>query len=351
MSKPFLLALDDEQDNLDLIQRALRSEYEIVTRTSGKDALQLFDDHDFAVILSDQRMPEMTGVEFLQESLKRQPTAIRVLITGYSDIESVIEAVNKGAIHRYVKKPWRKDELIREINEATERQTLLFENQRMIKELKDANEKLAAQHQLLQKNLDDRSKQLLETNEKLQILNEVLKSQSMHDGLTGLVNHISFQHRLREELSRAVRNNSPLSLLFIDVDHFKNFNDKNGHQAGDELLKIVADLLSKSSRADAAKLRQSDIVARYGGEEFAAILPDTPIEGAMIKAERIRKAISQLEFKGMENQPMKHMSVSIGVASYPTDALTAEKLIEFADSAMYDAKHSGRNQVKSFKLK
>ena len=349
MTKPHLLAVDDEQDNLDLIQRALRTEFDVSTSLSGKDALRLFEDKDFTIILSDQRMPEMTGVDFLKESLKRQPTATRILITGYSDIESVIDAVNKGSIHRYIKKPWRKDELIREIQEALQFQRLVFDNQRMVEELRDANEKLEAQQLLLQKNLDERSRELFEANQRLTLLNEKLKSQSTRDGLTDLYNHISFQQKLRDEMERARQRTSPLSLLFLDVDHFKNFNDKNGHPAGDDLLKTLASLLTKSSRADNTNARNPDIVARYGGEEFAVILPDTPFEGAMIKAERIRKAVHQLVHPGMESQPSGRITVSVGVASYPEDAIDSEKLIEHADRAMYVAKHQGRNQTKAFR--
>lgn len=346
MAKPLLLALDDEKDNLDLIQRALRPDFEVITALSGKDALEQFSDKDFAVVLSDQKMPNMTGVEFLQESLKRQPGTVRILITGYSDIDSVIDAVNKGSIHRYIKKPWRKDELVREIKEAMQLQSLIGENKDMIHALKVANQKLEEQQAMLRKNLDERSKELFEANRHLTELNEVLKSQSMKDGLTGLYNHKAFQEKLRAELAASKENNLPVSLIFFDVDHFKQYNDKHGHQAGDELLKMVGMLLSKTSRVEHSQARNMDTIARYGGEEFAVILPNTPIEGALIKAERIRKMIHQHTFFGMETQPLGKITVSIGIATFPDDAKSAEELIELADQAMYASKRAGRNQVK-----
>ncbi len=346
--KPKVLALDDERDNLELLKRALRKDYDVYTETSPIKAIELLNDNDFDIILSDQRMPELTGTEFLAKTLERQPTAIRMLITGYSDIEAVIEAINKGSVHRFIKKPWRKEELLQEIDNTKKLLRLSIENQEMFKALKEANEKLEQQQKLLLQDLDGRSKDLYAANEELKRLNEQLKGQSLRDGLTNLYNHRAFQQRLKEEAFRALRNKLKLSLLFIDVDHFKNYNDKNGHQAGDDLLRVMAELLVSSSRSKASQVRSSDIVARYGGEEFAVLLPDTPLEGAKIKAERIRKAVELAVVPGMENQPLKHMSVSVGLACLPDDAQTPELLIEYADQAMYQAKHSGRNQIKTY---
>ena len=344
-----ILAVDDEKDNLDLLKRALRKDYEVFSSTSPQEALVLLEDHDFHVILSDQRMPDMAGTEFLAQSLERQPSAIRILITGYSDIDAVIDAINKGSIHRFIKKPWRKEELIREIHTTEKLLTLMLENRQMVKALKKANDQLERQKELLAKDLDDRTKDLYRANEELKKLNEQLKGQSLRDGLTNLYNHKAFQQRLREEVYRSLRNNDKLSLIFIDVDHFKNFNDVHGHQAGDDLLRLIAALLASSSRSHNAHVRGSDVVARYGGEEFALILPETPLEGAKIKAQRIRKAIEEQKVEGMESQPLKKITVSVGISTLPDDAETPETLIEHADQAMYAAKHSGRNQALAYK--
>jgi diguanylate cyclase (GGDEF)-like protein len=160
------------------------------------------------------------------------------------------------------------------------------------------------------------------------------------DGLTMLYNHRYFQERLRQELSQAKRQESSLSIVLLDVDHFKKYNDQNGHPAGDELLRQLSRLL-----ANEVGNRESDILARYGGEEFILMLPFTPLEGALIKAKRIQEAVAGHSFLHAEKQPLGCVSVSIGVASYPSNALEAAELIEKADQALYAAKSAGRNQV------
>jgi two-component system, cell cycle response regulator len=343
-----VLVVDDEVDNLDLLKRVLHKEYDVYAAESGEAALKLMEEHDFFLILTDQRMPKMLGTEFLEESVKRDPSAIRILITGYSDIESVIDAINKGAVHRYIKKPWNREELRREIELSIQIQRLVVENQQLVKTLQETNKRLGEHEVLLRKGLDDRSRQLLDTNEELRKLNQRLEGLTMQDGLTGLYNHRAFQQRLREEVARASRANKPLSLLFFDIDHFKKYNDTNGHPAGDELLKGIAGILTGDSRLNTEKnwgVRASDIVARYGGEEFAVLLPETPLEGAGIKAERIRKSIAGHNFQHMESQPEKRVTVSIGVACFPDDANRAADLVDCADKAMYLAKRTGRDRV------
>lgn len=174
------------------------------------------------------------------------------------------------------------------------------------------------------------------------------------DGLTKLFNHRYFQERLEQEVSIARRQHSMVSVLLMDVDNFKNFNDTNGHPAGDKLLRELSQLLSyhgklSQKEADAegsepAK-RISDVVARYGGEEFVMILPFTPYEGAMIKANRLVESIRSKVFEHGEKQPLGHVSVSMGVASFPDDGDSPAKLIEVADRALYKAKHDGRDRV------
>ncbi|HLG20901.1 MAG TPA: diguanylate cyclase, partial [Bdellovibrionota bacterium] len=346
-SKPLALVVDDEVDNLELLQRVLRKDYEVHTADSGTKALLLMEDHDFSIILTDQRMPKMLGTEFLAESLKRNPTAIRILITGYSDIESVIDAINQGSVHRYIKKPWRAEELRKEIETTIELQRLMVENQELVSRLKEANAQLREQEHLLMKNLDEQSKQLFRANKDLEALNETLRGLTLRDGLTGLYNHRGFQQRMREEFARAERSKHELTLIFFDIDHFKKYNDANGHPAGDDLLREIAHLLTQSSRLklESARLRASDIVARYGGEEFVILLPETPLEGGRIKAERIRKSIESALFPHAENQPGGKVTVSVGVANFPSEAQSPQELIDAADQALYVSKRAGRNRT------
>jgi diguanylate cyclase (GGDEF)-like protein len=177
----------------------------------------------------------------------------------------------------------------------------------------------------------DRTRELKEANARLELL-------ATTDELTGLFNHRYFQESLKLEVLRRERKASPLSLLMIDVDHFKRFNDTHGHPAGDKILRGVAQRLKDS-------LRHVDIVARYGGEEFAVILLDTTKEAAAQVGEKLRAAVAEAGFPGAETQPMGHVSVSIGLATLPEDANNAADLVSVADAALYRAKHGGRNRV------
>ncbi len=168
----------------------------------------------------------------------------------------------------------------------------------------------------------------------LAIENSILYEQALlrahTDSLTQLWNHGYFQHKLDELISQQEDETRPISLLFIDIDDFKKFNDQNGHQKGDEVLRNIARILKEQSR-------KIDLVCRYGGEEFAIILPDTTKEEAIRIAERLRTAV---ESAGLP-------TLSIGVATYPQDAKTKEELIELADAALYKAKRLGKNQVQT----
>lgn len=165
--------------------------------------------------------------------------------------------------------------------------------------------------------------------------NNRLYTEAVTDSLTELYNHKFFQKRLREEIERSLRYHHPLSLLMIDIDNFKLINDRYGHQAGDQALKSVADILKFN-------MRLVDITARYGGEEFAIILPETPLEGARIAAERLRRVVEN----SVKVEKTK-VTISIGIASCDklNTALTPEQLIKQADEQLYRAKYEGRNRV------
>ncbi|MBN8554914.1 MAG: diguanylate cyclase [Deltaproteobacteria bacterium] len=174
-------------------------------------------------------------------------------------------------------------------------------------------------------------------------MHQDILSMANRDGLTRLYNHRYFQDRIRQELATVQRQNAQMSLILMDVDHFKNYNDSNGHPAGDKILKQLALILDPEEGK-----RVSDITARYGGEEFVMLLPFTPYDGALIKAERIRKAVEDFEFDHREKQPLKKVTLSIGVATYPDHAKLPVDLIEAADQSLYQAKHGGRNRVVGF---
>jgi diguanylate cyclase (GGDEF)-like protein len=169
------------------------------------------------------------------------------------------------------------------------------------------------------------------------LLHGELERLSVTDRLTELYNHGYFKQRLEEEFQRSVRFGHPLSLIMIDIDDFKEFNDTFGHPCGDRVLKSVSAVIRQN-------LREMDIAARYGGEEFVVVLPETMCEGAAAVAERIRTGVEQVIHEITENVAVSR-TVSIGVAAYPHHARTAMRLLEMADAAMYRGKRAGKNRV------
>ncbi|WP_219114783.1 GGDEF domain-containing protein [Janthinobacterium sp. UMAB-56] len=169
----------------------------------------------------------------------------------------------------------------------------------------------------------------------------VLRSQTFSDGLTGIANRRHFDVAIEKEMRRALRSSSPLSLLMIDIDHFKDYNDHYGHQQGDDcLIRVAAELAAMLQRP-------TDLLARYGGEEFAAILPDTDAAQALRMAEAIRQHAADLHIPhARTGKDVKHITVSIGIATQqPQQTLTISALIGAADRALYLAKGAGRNRV------
>jgi len=180
--------------------------------------------------------------------------------------------------------------------------------------------------------LEEQNRLLSEAKAELTKANERLRQLAATDGLTGLGNHREFQTRLEAELQRADRYGHDVSLLMMDVDHFKQYNDSFGHPAGDEVLRTVAELLRQEAR-------ESDFVARYGGEEFAVILPMTGPADAAQMAERVR---ARIEWHGW---PLRAVTVSVGLASRSLPLATSEALLKAADQALYASKQAGRNRV------
>jgi diguanylate cyclase (GGDEF)-like protein len=161
---------------------------------------------------------------------------------------------------------------------------------------------------------------------------------SVTDALTGLRNRRALDERLQEELLRAQRYHHPLSVIMADLDHFKNYNDRHGHPAGDVILRQVASLLQ-------SHVRETDFVARYGGEEFVALLPETAKDSGLEVAEKIRAAVEAACFPHAETQPGGRLTISLGVATFPEDLAEAHNLISKADEALYRAKRAGRDRV------
>ncbi|OGQ34346.1 MAG: hypothetical protein A3F16_01180 [Deltaproteobacteria bacterium RIFCSPHIGHO2_12_FULL_43_9] len=332
-----ILVVDDEDNVVKSLERTLRGVGRVIGTTSPFEALELLKKEPVQVIIADQRMPRMNGIEFLTKVYEKYPDIVRIILTGYTDIADLIDAINSARIYRYLTKPWENKELQLIVEQALERYDLQTQNKSLISRLKDQNKKLAQKEKELlgvnkglERSIADRTSEIRKINSKLQ-------KQAITDALTNLYNRRYFLQRLGEEISRVERFQRNLSLLMVDVDYFKEYNDISGHPSGDKALKKIANILIENSR-------KVDTVARYGGEEFVILLPETPKEGAKLFAERIRKAIEMTKFDFQSRLPSKNMTISIGLASYPEDC-PPDKLIANADKALYDAKKKGRNCV------
>lgn len=191
--------------------------------------------------------------------------------------------------------------------------------------LRAAREELRSKEQALQRQLDAN-----------RVLQQQLQEQANRDPLTGLFNRRYLDATMERELARCQRESQPLSLLVMDIDHFKRINDEHGHPAGDEVLRQVAQLL-------AGRARNSDVVCRYGGEEYLVLLPNMTAHTALVRAEEYR---SQLQAMGIpfEDKTLR-TTLSMGMASFPKHGRTVHELIRLADAALYQAKQAGRNRV------
>lgn len=187
----------------------------------------------------------------------------------------------------------------------------------------------------LQRNLvlvQEQNVELEWQRQELEAANETLSALATTDGLTGAKNHRAFQEKLSEEFHRAGRAHCPFSVILLDVDKFKSYNDTYGHPEGDRVLRQVVQVLQEIAR-------ESDFVARYGGEEFVVLLPETGVEGAKHAAERFREALEKQVW------PLRPVTASFGVSSLHIDTETGQQLIDMADRALYASKEAGRNRV------
>ncbi len=252
--------------------------------------------------------------ELLEEKLKISDEEISELIDGIA--EKTIEVLGSFEIDPGDMKPY--SQILEEANTELGRMNLSYEQ--LVMELK------------LEKSKGDiLARELKEANEKL-------RSMAFEDGLTRLFNRRYFEEHLEREISRVDRYSHFLSLIMIDIDHFKQVNDIHGHQQGDTVLRAVADVLNNS-------IRRPDIAARYGGEEFSIILPETDLKGALVLAERIRQYIEELEID-IDTQILK-VTISLGITSYSPSKEKKDKseIIEAADKALYNSKKTGRNKL------
>jgi len=313
-----VLVADPEDAVRSVILRALEDDgFEVVEATSAQGALERFRKEPFALVITDIQMEEMTGFDLLREVRVQDPDAVVVVMTGNASLETATTALRSGA-YDYMVKPFDDPAMIRTVvNRAIDRYTLNSHNRALIVDLK-------------------------RNAEELERLNARLTDIANRDGLTGLYNHRCFRESLEQEISRCHRHQRGFSLIFLDIDVFKRYNDTHGHLAGDSLLRALARLLQERARGET-------LAARYGGDEFVLLVPETDAEGARRYAEILRAAVEAHPFIGRETQPLGRVTASLGVACYPEAGSDSTTLIDHADRALYAAKDHGRNTVKVWK--
>lgn len=288
-----VLIVDDQPTNIQLIYQLLKYEYQILMATSGKQAISVCKESQPDLVLLDVIMPEIDGLQTCR-LLKSDPTIANIpviFITGLTAQEDQDACWEAGGVD-FLKKPFNVNTLKNRIKAH-----------------------LTLKHQA-----------------------DLLRSLAYLDGLTGLNNRRYFDQHLKSHLAQAYRKKQPLSLLLIDIDYFKQYNDTFGHLEGDDCLKKVATALHQCCR------RPTDIAARYGGEEFAIILPETSQEGIWHVASLVQDQIKALsiDHPAAENG---FLTISIGGAVDLEGTHSSEQLIALADKMLYQAKETGRNQT------
>jgi len=308
-----ILVADDEVSIRELVGEILEGDgYNITLAEDGEDALEKFNLSWHEIVFSDIRMPKMNGIELLTAVKEINENTQFVIMTSHASIENSVDALKKGAFD-YIIKPFEDLDIISDVAA------------RAIANLSG----IRRQQYLLST--------LTRQNQELDHLNKEFREMAIRDGLTGLHNHRYAKERLGSEFDRSARFNRDLAVLFMDLDHFKFYNDAHGHQAGDAILQTLAALMTKN-------VRESDTLARWGGEEFVVIAPETGPADACKLAERIRKAVEAHDFPNAAKQPLGRVSLSIGIAARSSATESAEKLLRFADDATYAAKDGGRNR-------
>ena len=293
-ARPRILIVDDVPSNVHVLSRILRDHYDIYFATSGEKALELVLARRPDLVLLDIMMPGMDGFEVCTR-IKESPVSADIpviFISARGEVEDETRGLEVGAID-FITKP-----ISPPIVQARVRNHILLKRQA-----------------------------------------DLLRQLSFLDGLTGIPNRRRFDEVMAMEWRRCGRSRLPLSLIMLDVDHFKAFNDHYGHQAGDDCLRIVSRVLAEQVQ------RPGDLVARFGGEEFVCLLPETNAEGAARIAERLRASVVAELIPHAASPVTGHVTISLGYAAAipPTDQ-PPSVLLDHADRALYAAKREGRNR-------
>jgi diguanylate cyclase (GGDEF)-like protein len=293
--KPKLLVVDDQPINIQVMYQAFAGDYQVFMATGGEQALAVCRNNPPDLILLDVVMPGMDGFEVCallkgDDSTRHIPI---IFVTGHTDAAQETHGLSVGAVD-FIAKPVNPDVV----------------------------------------------RARVKTHLTLKFQSDLLRKLVFLDGLSGVFNRRYFDQQISIEWARSVRSNSPLSLILVDVDFFKLYNDRYGHQAGDDALRMIAVTLKSCLR------RPADLVARYGGEEFACVLPDTSFEDAMTLARDMENKVREAAIPHEGSTVSKHITISAGLATREGNVDgDAPALIGLADSLLYVAKQSGRGRV------
>ena len=287
-----ILVVDDKERIREMLQRRLESEgYEPLLVDNGEEALHILDEETVDLVLLDIMMPEFDGFQVLEAIRDENDIAELpvIMLTARSEEEDIVRALDQGA-NDYLTKPVNFDIALARVRTQVE--------------LKKSQEKI--------------------------------RRLARRDRMTGLLNRTVFIEELRDETERSERYDRPVSLLMMDIDHFKDINDEYGHLVGDRLLEQLAELLQE-------ELRRNDFAGRYGGEEFGITLPETGCSQSIEVAERYRQCIKDTSFEEDID-----LTVSMGIATYGQSVSTVNGFLKLADTAMYHSKRNGRDQANHF---
>jgi two-component system cell cycle response regulator len=291
-----ILVVEDDTAIRGLIHMYLiKSGFESFAANSAEKALDILEDQEIGIVLTDIQLPGLNGLE-LTKIIRRKYHSDVIIMTGYSLDYTIEEAMARGASDLIIK-PVRLEDLLLRINVVLKKRSEKKENSRKLEELKNL---------------------------------------TIRDDLTGLFNSRQFYSHISQEVDRSNRYFRPLSLILMDIDNFKLLNDTHGHLFGDKILSGMGDIIKSA-------IRMQDTAYRYAGDEFTIILPETELEMAIAVAERVRQAIENETKVLSDPRPLK-VTVSIGVVEYLTDE-EIKNFVHRADSAMYASKKKGRNSI------
>ncbi len=324
-----LLVVDDEPYILPTVAALLADEFDVIIADSADAAEEVLTRRHVDLILSDQRMPKRTGVQLLEWVRLHHPKTLRLLMTGYAELEDAVQAINRGQVYYYLLKPWRTEDLQQVLRNAADRVRLERNRDELMEQLRRLNQEL-------ERRVTERTRELEEANTLLQQRTREFERLILIDPLTGLFNRRAVEGLAVAELRRHNRYSNPLAIGIIDVDFFKRINTEFDLPGGDEALKGLSRILTTS-------LRDVDSVGRIGGEEFLIIARETNAEGAAVIAERIRSTVATTPLEYMQHRIGITVSLGFAVAETGVQSEYAP-MYQLAASALSAAKRAGRNR-------